>query len=102
VVLLYPEHQFDPPVPAPQVTVRDNVVEMMHAGNYKAALACLGGCSNSLWTNNVVSGFARYGVLVSDFTADLYGFAVTPLGGPVGNTFTGNRSAGGMLVDPAD
>ncbi|HSQ32939.1 MAG TPA: right-handed parallel beta-helix repeat-containing protein [Gemmatimonadaceae bacterium] len=86
----YPDQQYKSGAPgAPRaITVRDNVINMKSANNNRAALACIGGCSGSSWTNNRVTGVARYGILVTQDTqaADLTKSDAPP----VNDTFEGN------------
>ena len=90
IVCHYPDGQYTTGVPGAQraITVHDNVVNMKNANNQMAALACVGGCSDSNWTNNTVTGFARYGILVAQDTQS--GFIRKSNGPPANNTFETN------------
>ena len=86
----YPDQQYKTGVPgaARAITVRDNVINMNNANNDRAALACIGGCSNSTWTNNRITGTARYGILVTqDIRVDGITTSNSP---PVNDTFEAN------------
>lgn len=90
---------------AREVTIRDNVVHMNDAGNRRAALACLGACSHSTWSNNVVTGSAPYGIVVSQETWEKVQegqklSVVASTAPPIDNTFLNNQFAGGDLLDP--
>lgn len=107
VVGLYPESTYLPASGAGAqrtLTIRGNVVHMRGAGGtgakgHRAALACLGACSNSSWTHNVVAGSAQCGILVSQEAAAI---AKPSAEAPTNNSFEENALAGGQLVDPTD
>lgn len=106
VVGLYPESTYltSAGAGAPRtLTIRGNVVHMndvvQGAKDHRAALACLGACSNSTWTHNVVTGAAQFGILVSQETAAI---AKPSAEAPTNNAFAENQFAGGQLTDPTD
>jgi hypothetical protein len=105
MVLTFNSPPTEPPVPQ-DVLVIGNIVSMVGpaAGgastNAKAALACLGECSNSMWVNNVVTGCAANGIRVSGASMPMKG-KLTPVDGPQSNNvFRDNQFAGGSLADP--
>jgi hypothetical protein len=104
VVALFEQSQYVPPAPVSHVTVRDNHVQMKSSKGKttdKAALACLGACSHSTWTGNIVEGSGRYGIHVSGSLPDFMTARRMNAGGqPSENTFSGNHLAGGTLTDP--
>jgi hypothetical protein len=68
LVTIYPDDQYEegtPPGAAREVIVRDNTIDMQSTNNMGSALACLGACSDSHWTDNRVDGSARFGILVA-------------------------------------
>ena len=78
---------------------------MNNVGNERAALACVGACSHSTWSNNVVTGSAPYGIVVSQKTWEKVQegqnlFVVASTAAPSDNTFTDNKFAGGETIDP--
>ena len=96
-VFLLKGDYFQPPAATPDaVHVFENTVEMLvpdgpEAEN-RAALACLGACSNSLWRDNIVKGSARYGIWVSDHVPSFTTFlgAPAPEMHPTDNHFQNN------------
>lgn len=97
VLLLYPRSQYTVSVPDLTYVVSGNVItvgrdQTKDRDNLKAALACLGACSNTVWKENTVNGVGRNGIFV---TKTIPGFAV-PLqeGFPSNNSFTGNNLTG--------
>ncbi|HEX6309283.1 MAG TPA: hypothetical protein VFZ69_13900 [Longimicrobiales bacterium] len=80
-----------PPLNAPHVTVEHNTISM-EGKNERAALACLGGCDDTLWTGNKVNGSAAYGILISRSVPE-GGLAETQAG-PTSNRFVGNDLSG--------
>lgn len=106
VVGLYPESTYlsAPGTGTPRtLTMRGNVVHMNDgapgAKDHRAALACLGACSNSTWTHNVVTGAAQFGILVSQ---EAPAIAKPSAEAPTNNSFAENQFAGGQLTDPTD
>jgi hypothetical protein len=104
VMALFAPNKYVPPAPVSHVTVRDNLVKMKPSkGNVtdRAALACLGACSQSTWTGNIVEGSGRYGIHVTGSLPDFMTARGMIAGGePSENTFSGNHLAGGTLTDP--
>ena len=106
IVGLYPESTYltSPDADTPRtLTIRGNVVHMNDtapgASDQRAALACLGACSNSTWTHNVVTGAAQFGILVSQ---EVSAIAIPSAEAPTHNEFAENQFAGGQLTDPTD
>lgn len=106
-VSLYADGQYiDVPVPTParEITIRDNVVHMLNPNNNGAALACLGACSHSSWTGNVVTGHARHGILISQDSQEIVppgGTAMIPTADapPTDNTFSDNHLSGATAFE---
>lgn len=96
MVGVYPEEQYVqkvPPVSATrEITVRNNRVHLTNASNKMAALACIGGCANSRWTMNTVTGYGRYGIVVRQHMPpqDAPLISVEANGPPTNNTFDDN------------
>ena len=106
VVGLYPESTYLTSAGAGEprtLTIRGNVVHMndvvQGAKGQRAALACLGACSNSTWAHNIVTGAARFGILVSQETPAI---AKPSAEAPTNNLFVENHLAGGQLTNPTD
>jgi hypothetical protein len=71
------------------VVVSGNIITMVDSE--RAALACLGACTNSTWTNNIVSGSGRIGIYV---TKAVPAFVPPPEGYLSCNSCIANRLSG--------
>jgi hypothetical protein len=67
--------------------------------NDRAALACLGACADATWSNNIVTGTSRFGILVSQ---EVFSVVAPSFEGPRNLLFQENNLAGGSLKDPTD
>lgn len=92
------------PMPARDIIIRDNVVHMLNPNNNGAALACLGVCSHSSWTGNVVTGQSRYGILISQNSQEIVPPGKPPMitpadAPPTDNTFSDNHLSGATAFE---
>jgi hypothetical protein len=101
LLLRYPSSQYDPSVTVPQdleFVVSANVItierdQAADSDNVKAALACIGACSNTLWKGNTVNGSAAHGILVTN-QVPIFAEPLEAGAAPSNNRFTANDLTG--------